>query len=144
VASLISLKCLLWVNLYLISVVLMPWAISRSWAHQHGSALQPRPKQLFERGELGLVSLVLVCSVMWDLLQSSFMPQTTALGSILLASAGIMAATVWVETYCRRQSGSDHSPPRAWRDSRNLALMVFSMAAVVEILLDRLAQVVRQ
>jgi hypothetical protein len=144
VASWISLKCLLWINLYLISVVLVPWAISRSWAHQHGSALQPRPKQLFERGELGLVSLVLVCSVIWDLLQSNFMPQTTALGSILLASTGIMAATVWVETYCRRQSGEDFNPQRAWRDSRNLALMVFSMTAVIEVLLDRLAQVVRQ
>jgi hypothetical protein len=49
-----------------------------------------------------------------------------------------------VETYCRQASGGDQRPERAWRDSRNLALLVFSMAAVLEILLDRFAKVVGQ
>jgi len=137
----ISLKWLLWIALYVIPVMFLPWASSRAWVHQHGSNLQFTPKQLFQRGELGLLSLILASSVVWNLLQSQFMPHTIALGSILLGVSGVMAVNVWVETYCRQSSGTDWRAGRAWRDSRNLALMVFSMAAVLEIFLDRLAKV---
>ena len=136
-----SLKWLLWIGLYVAPVVFLPWATSRAWVGQRGNELQTGPKQLFQRGELGLISLVLVSSVIWDLLQSQFMPHTIALGSILLALGGIMAVNVWVESYCRQSSGERWNPARAWRDSRNLALMVFSMSAVVEILLDRFSKV---
>jgi hypothetical protein len=139
-----SFKWLMWIALYLIPAALLPWAISRAWVHQHGKRVQFSPRQLFRRGELGLLSLILACSVTWDLLQSQFMPHTIALASIILAVCGIMSVTVWVETYCRQQCGSDWHPTRAWRDSRNLALMVFSVAAVMEVLLDRLAKAVSQ
>jgi hypothetical protein len=72
------------------------------------------------------------------------MPQTVALGSVIMGLGGIMAASVWVETQCRKASGNDLRPERAWGDSRSLALLVFSMAAVLEILLDRFARVVGQ
>jgi|GEM_PF-2116340 hypothetical protein len=140
-ADWMSLKWLLWISLYLILGVFVPWAASLAWADQHGSNLRPRPKQLFERGELGLISLVLGISVIWDLLQSHYMPQTRALGSVLLALSGTMAAAVWIESYCRSATGMHNSPERAWRDSRNLAFLVFSMAVVIEILLDRFAKV---
>jgi hypothetical protein len=140
-ADWMSLKWLLWISLYLILVVFVPWATSLAWAHQHGSDLRPRPKQLFERGELGLVGLVLGISVIWDLLQSQYMLQTRALGAVLLAVSGTMAGAVWIETYCRRSTGMRCNPERAWRDSRDLAFLVFSLAAVIEILLDRFAKV---
>jgi hypothetical protein len=139
-----SFKWLMWIALYLIPAVLLPWAIARAWVHQHGKRVQFSPRQLFRRGELGLLSLILACSVTWDLFQSQFMPHTIALASIILALCGMMSVTVWVETYCRQQCGSDWHPTRAWRDSRNLALMVFSVAAVIEVLLDRLAKAVNQ
>ena len=72
------------------------------------------------------------------------MSHTIALGSVVLGLGGIMAVSVWVETYCRQSSGTDSHPERAWRDSRSLALLVFSVAAVMEILLDRFAKVVGQ
>jgi len=87
---------------------------------------------------------VLAISVIWDLQKSQYMPTTIALGSVLLSMAGIMAVSVWIETYCRRATGTDFSPERAWRDSRSLALLVFSMAWVTEILVDRFAKVVGQ
>jgi hypothetical protein len=136
-----SVKWLVWSALYLIPVFLLPWAVSRSWVHQRGGTVRYGPKQLFERGELGLLSLVLACGGIWDVLRSTFAPQTIAIASVLLAMGGIMAMTVWVETFCRQRSGTDWHPQRAWRDSRSLALFVFSMAAVVEILLDRLSRV---
>lgn len=136
-----SLKWLVWSSLYLIPVFLLPWAVSRSWVHQRGGTVRYSPKQLFERGELGLLSLVLASAVVWDLLRSGFAPHTIAAGSVLLGLAGIMAMTVWVETYCRQRSKTDWHPQRAWRDSHSLALFVFGMAAVVEILLDRLGRV---
>lgn len=140
-ADWMSLKWLLWISLYLVLGVFVPWATSLAWAHQHGSDLRPRPKQLFERGELGLIGLVLVISVIWDLLRSPYMPQTIALGSVLLAVSGTMAGTVWIETYCRQSTGVSNNPERAWRDSRNMAFLVFSMAIVIEILLERFAKV---
>jgi len=140
-ADWMSLKWLLWISLYLVLGVFVPWATSLAWAHQHGSDLRPRPRQLFQRGELGLVGLVLVISVIWDLLQSQYMPQTRALGSVLLAAIGTMAGAVWIETYWRQSTGMACRDERTWRDSRNLAFLVFSMAVVVEILLDRFAKV---
>jgi len=140
-ADWMSLKWLLWISLYLSLSVSVPWGTSLAWAHQHGSDLRPRPKQLFERGELGLVGLVLGISVIWDLLQSQYMPQTRALGSVLLAVSGTMAGAVWIETYCRHSTGMRCNPERAWRDSCNLAFLVFSLAVVIEILLDRVAKV---
>jgi hypothetical protein len=139
-----SFKWLLWIGLYLVPAVFLPWAISQAWAHQHGSALQLGPKQLFKRGELGLLSLILASSVIWNLLESQLMPHTIALASILMAVSGVMALNVWIETHCRQLSGTDWNAKRAWRDSRNMALLVFSMAAVMEILLDRFARVTGQ
>jgi hypothetical protein len=136
-----SVKWLVWSSLYLIPAFLLPWAVSRSWVHQRGGTVRYSPKQLFERGELGLLSLILASGAIWDLLRSSFAPHTRAAGSVLLAVIGIMAMTVWVETYCRQHSGTDWHPERAWRDSRSLALFVFGMAAVAQILLDRLGRV---
>ena len=40
-----------------------------------------------------------------------------------------------------KSTGMSNNPERAWRDSRNLAFLVFSMAIVIEILLERFAKV---
>src|SRR5882724_4707170 len=96
-AEWMSVKWLLWISLYLVLGVFVPWATALAWAHQHGSDLRPRPRQLFQGGELGLV--VLVISVIWDLLQSQYMPQTRALGAVLLAVIGTMPGPVWIEPF---------------------------------------------
>lgn len=142
-ASWNSIKWLVWIALYVTPAIFLPWAISRSWVQQRGGTAQFSPKQLFERGELGLLGMILSSGVIWHLLQSQFMTHTIAVGSVLLALSGIMAATVWVETYCRQYSGTDRHPARGWRDSRSITLAVFSIAAVVEVLLDRFAKVAR-
>jgi len=136
------LKSLSWISLYVIAVIFLPWAISRTWVHQHGRQLQVSPPQFYKRGELGLPSLILAVSVIWNLLQSQFMPHTIALGVVILGFSGMMAVAVWVETFCRQSTGTDWHPERAWHDSKSLALLVFSVAAVMEILLDRLTKVV--
>jgi hypothetical protein len=69
------------------------------------------------------------------------MQQTIAVAAVLLAVVGTMAGDVWIESYCRLSTGTSCNPERTWRDSRNLAFLVFSMAVVVEILLDRFAKV---
>jgi hypothetical protein len=139
-----SLKWLLWISLYLILGVVVPWLTSLAWAHQHGSDQRPRLRQLFQRGELGLVGLVLMISSIWQLLQSQYALHTRALGSVLLAVSGIMAGAVWIESYCRNSTGTACSLERVWRDSRNLAFLVFGMAGVIEMLLDRIAKVAAQ
>lgn len=141
-ADWMAAKWLLWIALYVSLGVFVPWAMARSWTHQHRSTMQPRLQQLFQNGELGLVSLMLAISVIWDLQRSQYTSYTVALGSVFLAMTGIMAGSVWIESYCRRSAGIAFSPERGWRDSRNLAFLVFSIATVTEILLDRFIKVI--
>jgi len=136
-----SAKWLLWILLYVGLGILLPWFMTRSWADQHHSMMRPRLKQIFQHGELGLVSSMLAISVIWDLQKSLYTSYTIALGSVFLALTGIMAGSVWVEAYCRRSTGTRFTSERAWRDSRNLTLLVFSLALVTEILLDRFVKV---
>jgi len=143
-AEWMAAKWLLWIILYLTVGIVVPWAMTRAWAHQHESTIQPGLKQLFQHGELGLIGLMLAISVIWDLQKSQYTSDTIALGSVFLAMTGIMAGSVWVEGYCRRGTGTRFTIERAWRDSRSLALLVFSLAIVTEILLDRFAKVAAQ
>jgi hypothetical protein len=136
-----SAKWLLWIGLYASLGLVMPWAMTRAWSHQHRIPMQPRLNQVFQNGELGLISLMLSISVIWDLEKSQYAPYTIALGSVFLAMSGIMAGAVWIEAYCRRTTGIRFRPDRAWRDSRNLTLLAFSQALVAEILLDRFSKV---
>lgn len=136
-----SAKWLLWISLYVGFGIVLPRVMTLAWAHQHHSTMRPSLKHVFEHGELGLVSLMLAISVIWDLQRSQYTSYTVALGSVFLALTGIMAGAVWVEAYCRRFSGIRFTSERAWRDSRNLALLVFSLALVTEILLDRFVKV---
>ncbi|HET7892017.1 MAG TPA: hypothetical protein VFL34_10840 [Candidatus Sulfotelmatobacter sp.] len=140
-ADWMSAKWLLWISLYAGLGIFLPWIMTRAWANQHKTDLRPRVRQVFQFGELGLVSLMLAISVIWDLQKSGFTSYTVALGSVFLALSGIMAGAVWVEAYCRRSTGIRFTSERAWRDSRNLAVLVFSLALVTEILLDRFSKV---
>ena len=47
-------KWSLWIALYLILGIGVPWAMTRAWAQQHRSTIEPGLKQLFQHGELGL------------------------------------------------------------------------------------------
>lgn len=140
--ALLILKWMIWICLYPVVVICVPWALTRSWGRQHGSDFRPAVHQIFQRGELALVSLVTVIPVIWHILQSQFPAQTLAMASVLLAVTATMAASVWVECYCRQQGSIAADNLRGWRDSRNIALAVFTMATVIEILLDRFAQAV--
>lgn len=137
----LAAKWLLWIALYLGLGIFLPWVMTRAWAHQHQSTVMPRVRQLFQHGELGLISLMLAISVIWDLQNSQYSSYTVALGSVFLAMTGIMAGCVWVEAYCRWNTGTRFTSERAWRDSRNLAFLVFSLSIVTEILLDRFVKV---
>ena len=143
-ADWMAAKWSLWIALYLILGIGVPWAMARAWAQQHRSTIHPGLKQLFQHGELGLVGLMLAISVIWDLQKSNYTPHTIALGSVFLVMPGIMAGAVWIESYCRLGTGTPFTAERAWRDSRNLAFLVFSLALVTEILLDRFAKVATQ
>ena len=143
VAKLTATKWVSWVVLYLILGIFVPWALTQSWAQQHKTA-PPKLKQLLQHGELGLVGLMMAISMIWDLQKSQYSSQTIALGSVFLGMTGIMSGSVWVEAYCRGITGIRYTPERMWRDSRSLAFLVFSLAIVTEILLDRFAKVAAQ
>jgi hypothetical protein len=127
--------------LYLLFGMLVPVAMARAWMRKSGQERLIHVQDLFGRGELGLLGLALTVPIIWDIQRSTYAPQTIAAGSVLLGITGMMAAAVWVESYCRTLTGTRNEPRRAWRDSRNLAFFIFTMAGVAEILLYRLARV---
>lgn len=139
--NLSSARWIWWLALYWMAVILVPWVLVNAWIHQHGKGLKPRIREIFQRGELGLLSVAFATAAIWDLQRSSFTFATVAIGSVLLGLSGVMAANVWVEHYCRSVNATRLNPGRSWRDSRDLALLVFSIATVAEMLLDRLAKV---
>lgn len=144
VTKLTAAKWVSWVVLYLILGIFVPWALTQAWAQQHKTATRPQFKQLLQHGELGLVGLMLAIATIWDLQKSQYSSHTIALGSVFLGMTGIMSGSVWVEAYCRRITGIRYTPQRMWRDSRSLVFLVFSLALVTEILLDRFAKVAAQ
>ena len=136
-----SAKWLLWISLYSGLGIFLPSDYDAGLGEPAQQRFAAALRQVFQHGELGLVGLMLAISVIWDLQKSRFTSYTIALGSVFLAMSGIMAGAVWVEAYCRRCTGIRFTSERAWRDSRNLALLVFSLALVTEILLDRFSKV---
>ncbi len=94
IADWTSAQWLWWITLYLGLGLAVPWVLTGIWAHQHHLKVQPNAKQLFRRGEVGLVSLILAISGIWDLQKSHYSALTIAVGSILLALGGIMAVAV--------------------------------------------------
>ncbi len=92
-----SAKWLLWIGLYLSLGIVVPWAMTRAWAHQHHSPLRPRLRQVFQNGELGLVGLMLAISVIWDLQKSEYTSDTIGFGSSLTADAPLALASVRIE-----------------------------------------------
>jgi hypothetical protein len=127
--------------LYLLFGMFVPVAMARAWMRKSGQERRIHIQDLFGRGELGLLALALTVPIIWDLQKSAYAPQTIAAGSVLVGVTGMMAAAVWVESYCRNLTGTRNDPKRAWRDSHNLAFFIFTMAGVAEILLYRFARV---
>ena len=139
--DLASMNWIWWLVLYGTVVIALPWTLVKAWSRRHQKELSSKLSQVFGRGELGLIGLVIAASAIWDLQKSAFSFMTVVLGSVLLALAGMMAANVWVEHYCRQSTGTRNDPARSWRDARDIALLVFSIAMVTEMLLDRLSKV---
>jgi hypothetical protein len=139
--ELILFKSIWPLALYVLFGIFMPVAMARAWIRKTGQERRIHVKDLFGRGELGLLALALTVPIIWDIQRSGYAPQTIAAGSVIAGVIGIMAAAVWVESYCRHLTGARNDPGRAWRDSRSLAFFVFTMAAIVEILLCRLGRV---
>ena len=124
------------------AVIIVPWVLVRSWMRQQGENQRPKLKNMFQRTELGLVSIIFATAAIWDLQRSSYTFATIAAGSILLGLCGVIAANVLVEHYCRDATGARLGIDRSWHDSRDIAMLVFSVTLVSEMLIDRLARVI--
>lgn len=98
---------------------------------------------LLQRGELGLFGLFLAIPVILDLRRSSLLAQFITADALVLAVAGLMAASTWLEDYSREAEGLGGQDERTWVDSRRLLFLVFSIAFATEVLLEHSAEVWR-
>jgi hypothetical protein len=140
-SNLSSARWIWWLLLYWMALILVPRALVHAWTHQYGKGLKPKIHEIFQRGELGMLSMVFSTAAIWNLQRSSFTFASVAIGSVLLGVSGVMGVNVWVEHYCRSATAYRLSPGRSWKDSRDIALLVFSIATVVEMLIDRLTKI---
>lgn len=125
------------VGLFLTLGVVGPWLMARLWARQRGSSYRPTLQSVFSRGELGLVSLGVATAVIWDVGAAPFSTALIYAVSFVVAAVGVAAAVAWVVIHCRAVGlGANDDAPRTFRESRNLAFLVFSVALVTEILLE--------
>ena len=134
----IPVEALWWLGLYGGFALLAPWALR--WTHKGRNGLDVSPRRLFQRGELGLLGLLLAISTMLDLRRSGFPPQLILATVVTLGISGLMAASAWLEDYSRGSQGLNPDQ-RTWVDSRKLLFLVFSIAFTTEVLLEHSAGV---
>lgn len=122
-----------WLGLYGGCGVCLPWLLR--WTQKGRLGLDTTPRRLFQRGELGLFGVFLAISVILDLQRSNVPSAFGAANSVVLAIAGLMAGSVWLEDYSRSEEGLANQDERTWVDSQRLLFLVFSLAFTTEVLL---------
>jgi hypothetical protein len=131
------------VGLFLVLGIIGPWALARLWLARRGSSHRVTFTNLFGRGELGLVSLGLAAAVIWDVSEAPFPNPLIYAISFVVAAVGVAAASSWIITYCRAAGlGAHDDSARTFRESRSMAFLTFSVALVIEVLLEH-AKVVK-
>ena len=111
----------------------LPWLLR--WTQKGRLGLDTSPRKLFQRGELGLFGVLLAISVILDLKRSALPSAFVVANGVMLAIAGLMAGSVWLEDYSRSEEGLANQDERTWMDSRRLLFLVFAIAFTTEVLL---------
>lgn len=103
--------------------------------------LTPRPRltlrQFYEKGELALVSLVTGLSVVLDMAKSHYSGHLRTASVISLSSLCLLSAIIWaVPLAFNLAKVTTVSWTKVWAASWRVALMVFSIGLVAEILVE--------
>jgi hypothetical protein len=128
-----------WLGMYASLGLLAPWLLR--WTHTGRIGIDTSPKNLLQRGELGLFGLLLAISVVLDLRKAGLPTQLILTNAVVLSVSGLMAASSWLEVHARDWQGLAHSDQRTWVDSGRLLFLVFSLAFTTEVLLEHSAKV---
>lgn len=97
-------------------------------------------RKFYSKGELAFASLLIALSVIVDVLKSHFAPNTIQLLVASLAVFAVIAAQTWAVPLCRDLVNGDVRWSKVWRRSWLVALMIFGIGAVTEILLELASQ----
>lgn len=127
-----------WLGLYAAFGLLLPWMLRLTPTGRSG--LETSPHRLLQRGEAGLLGLLLAISAVLDLRRSGLPTQLILTNAVILLIGGLMAAAMWLEDHSRVSLGLANSDARTWIDSRKLLFLVFSLAFTTEVLLEHSAQ----
>jgi len=127
-----------WLGLYVAFGVLAPWFLR--WTQRGRRGFDTSPRKLLQRGELGLLGLLLGIAAVLDLRRSGLPTQLILINAVILAVSGLMAASAWLEDYSTASQGLSNSDNRTWVDSRRLLFLVLCVAFTTEVLLEHSAQ----
>lgn len=126
-----------WIGINVILGVFGPLLVSKMYIE----FLTPKPhlglRQFYEKGELGLVSLVTGLSVMVDMLKSHYSSQVTIPFFGLLIFFCSRGAQVWGVSLAYTVTKTRNVDwQKVWTASWHVALAVFSVGLVAEILVE--------
>lgn len=93
-------------------------------------------RQFYEKGELGLASLLIALSVIVDVRKSHYAPDPVGWIVFCLSAFAFASAYVWAVPLCTGLVGASVDWGKVWRDSWRIAFVVFSVGLVTEILVE--------
>jgi hypothetical protein len=98
-------------------------------------------RKFYSKGELAFASLLIALTVIVDVLKSHFAAQTAELLVVSLGFFAFIAAQTWAVPLCIDLVKKDEVRwSKVWRRSWLVALMIFSIGTVTEILLELASQ----
>jgi hypothetical protein len=127
-----------WAGINIVIGVFGPLIVGRLFVRYNVNKPHITLRQFYEKGELGLAGLLIALSVIFDVEKSAFTTQTTRLAVFCLYFLAAASAYTWAVPLCNNLAKTPVRWRKVWRDSSRIALMVFSIGLVTEIILETL------
>jgi hypothetical protein len=125
-----------WVGINIAIGVFGPVIVGRTFVRYNKSKPSITLRQFYAKGELGLASLLIALSVIVDVNKSHSSPPVRQMMIPCLSIFAFASALVWAIPLCNSVAKVSVDWKKVWRDSWRVAVVVFSVGLVTEVLLE--------
>jgi hypothetical protein len=126
-----------WIGINIVLGIFAPVIVGRSFTQFNVKPPKITLRQFYSKGELAFASLLIALSVIVDVIKSNFNASTIQLVVGFLAVFALISAETWAIPLCNELVKAEVKWSKVWRRSWLVAVMVFSICVVTEILLER-------
>jgi hypothetical protein len=126
-----------WIGINIVLGIFAPVIVGRSFTQFNVKPPKITLRQFYSKGELAFASLLIALSVIVDVIKSNFNASTIQSVVGFLAVFALISAETWAIPLCNELVKAEVKWSKVWRRSWLVAVMVFSICVVTEILLER-------